>query len=83
MKEDIHPAYRPVLFIDSATGKEWMTRSTATSSETRVINGEEVPVVRLDISSDSHPMWTGVQRHTDSEGRIGRFRRRFAKKAVQ
>jgi large subunit ribosomal protein L31 len=77
VKEGIHPNYHKVLFIDSATGQEWITRSTLGSSETREIDGEQVPVVRLEVSSFSHPFWTGRLREVDSDGKIDRFRRRF------
>ncbi len=77
MKEGIHPEYHKVLFIDSATGDEWITRSTMKSKETREVEGEELPVVRLEISSASHPFWTGKLRELDSDGKIDRFRRRF------
>jgi large subunit ribosomal protein L31 len=80
VKPGIHPEYRKVLFIDSATGDEWMTRSTLTSNETREIDGEEVQVVKLEISSFSHPFWTGKMRELDSDGKIDRFRRRYASK---
>ncbi len=77
MKKDIHPAYHKVLFIDTATGDEWLTRSTLSSGEKREVDGEQVPVVRLEISSYSHPFWTGQLRELDSDGKIDRFRRRF------
>lgn len=77
MKKGIHPDYHKVLFVDTATGKEWVTRSTATSSETREVEGEQLPVVKLEISSFSHPFWTGQMRELDSDGKIDRFRRRF------
>ncbi len=80
MKPGIHPDYHKVLFIDSATGDEWVTRSTMTSKETREVDGEEIPVVKLEISSSSHPFWTGKMRELDSDGKIDRFRRRYAKK---
>ena len=80
MKPGIHPEYRKVLFIDSATGDEWMTRSTLTSNETREIDGEEIQVVKLEISSFSHPFWTGKMRELDADGKIDRFRRRYASK---
>ena len=80
MKAGIHPEYHKVLFIDSATGDEWMTRSTLTSNETREIDGEQVQVVKLEISSCSHPFWTGKMRELDSDGKIDRFRRRYASK---
>ena len=77
MKKDIHPDYHKVLFIDSATGDEWVSRSTLGSSETREVDGEQIPVVKLEISSFSHPFWTGKLRELDSDGKIDRFRRRF------
>ena len=80
MKPEIHPDYHTVIFVDSATGEEWTSRSTVTSSETRDVDGEQVPVVRLDISSVSHPFWTGRMRELDSAGKIDRFRRRYQKK---
>ena len=80
MKSDIHPDYHDVLFIDSATGKEWVTRSTLTSSETKEVDGKEIPVVKLEISSASHPFWTGQAREVDSEGRVDRFRKRYGKR---
>jgi large subunit ribosomal protein L31 len=84
MKPEIHPNYHTVLFVDSATGTEWTTRSTLTAKETREIDGEEVPVVRLEISSVSHPFWTGKMRELDVDGKIERFRKRYgtSKKAA-
>lgn len=77
MKKGIHPEYHKVLFVDTSTGKEWVTRSTLTSDKTKEVDGEELPVVRLEISSESHPFWTGQQREVDSEGRVDRFRKRY------
>jgi large subunit ribosomal protein L31 len=80
VKSDIHPDYHKVLFVDTATGDEWVTRSTLTSKETREVDGEEIPVVKLEISAYSHPFWTGTMRELDSDGKIDRFRRRYAMK---
>jgi large subunit ribosomal protein L31 len=80
VKPDIHPDYHKVLYIDAATGDEWISRSTLTSNETREIDGEQIPVVKLEISSSSHPFWTGKMRELDSDGKIDRFRRRYGKK---
>ena len=77
MKPEIHPDYHKVLFVDSATGAEWISRSTLTSKETREVDGEEVPVVKLEISNVSHPFWTGKMRELDSDGRVDRFRKRY------
>jgi len=80
VKPGIHPEYRKVLFIDSATGDEWVTRSTIASNEMREVDGEQIPVVKLEISSCSHPFWTGKMRELDADGKIDRFRRRYASK---
>ncbi len=80
MKADTHPDYHKVLFVDTATGDEWVTRSTLISKETRKVDGEEIPVVKLEISSYSHPFWTGKMREVDADGKIDRFRRRYGKK---
>ena len=77
MQSEIHPEYHSVIFVDSATGTEWTSRSTMTSKETRDVDGEEVPVVRLEISAASHPFWTGTMRELDADGKIDRFRKRY------
>ena len=79
MKQEIHPEYRKVLFVDSATGDEWVSRSTMTSEETKEVDGESLPVIKLEISSASHPFWTGQMREVDSDGRVDRFRKRYGK----
>jgi large subunit ribosomal protein L31 len=79
VKERIHPEYHKVLFVDVATGKEWVSRSTAKSSTTKVVDGEEMPVIRLEISSHSHPFWTGRRREVDADGKIDRFRKRYSR----
>lgn len=77
MKPDIHPDYHKVLYVDNATGKQWVSRSTLTSDQTQEVDGEEMPVIRLEISAESHPFWTGQQRSVDTEGRVDRFRKRY------
>ena len=79
MRDGIHPDYHKVLFVDTATGHEWTSRSTMTSSETREVDGEELPVIKLEISSHSHPFWTGTMRELDADGKIDRFRKRYGK----
>ncbi|WP_144943442.1 type B 50S ribosomal protein L31 [Kocuria salsicia] len=79
MKADIHPDYHPVLFRDLASGKVVLTRSTATSSKTEMWeDGNEYPIIEVEISSESHPFYTGKQRIMDSAGRVERFNQRFA-----
>ena len=82
MRADIHPQYNRVLYIDNATNDEWVGFSTKGSSEKREVDGVEMPVVRLDISSKSHPFWTGQARTLDAEGRIDRFKRRYARRGA-
>ena len=79
MRPGIHPTYGRVLYIDNATNDEWIGWSTGGSSETKSVDGEELPVIRLDISAKSHPFWTGQARTVDAEGRIDRFKRRYAR----
>ena len=78
MKPDIHPEYHPVIFVDDE--HEMITRSTMTSKETRDVDGVEHFVVRVDISSFSHPFYTGTQKIVDTEGRVERFRKRYGRK---
>ncbi len=80
MRPDIHPDYHRVIYIDSATGTEWESRSTMTSKETREVEGEQIPVIKLEISSVSHPFWTGKMRELDADGKIERFRKRYGTK---
>ncbi|MGL4174169.1 MAG: type B 50S ribosomal protein L31 [Actinomycetota bacterium] len=78
MKPDIHPEYHPVVFRDRSAGMAFLTRSTATSSSTIAWeDGNSYPVIDVDISSASHPFWTGTAREVDTEGRVARFRRRY------
>lgn len=80
MKPDIHPDYHKVIFIDSASGTEWVSRSTMKSGETRDVDGETVPVIRLEISAVSHPFWTGHLREAARGGKVDEYRRRYGKK---
>lgn len=84
MKPGIHPAYGPVAFRDRSTGRVTLTRSTLVSRDhdkVIEIDGTSYPVVDVDVSSDSHPFWTGTARMLDSEGRVEKFRRRYGGKA--
>jgi len=77
MKKDTHPGYHKVVFVDTSTGKEFVTRSTLTAERKRTVDGEEIPEIRVEISSASHPFFTGTMREIDSAGKIERFRRRY------
>ena len=79
MKKDIHPEYHPVVFVDTAADTEFVGRSTQTSDETRDIDGVEHYVIRVEISSASHPFFTGQQRFVDTAGRVEKFQRKYEK----
>ncbi|MCU0674236.1 MAG: type B 50S ribosomal protein L31 [Myxococcota bacterium] len=78
MKPDIHPEYHPAVFVDDES--EVITRSTLTTKEKRVIDGVEHNVIRVDVSAFSHPFYTGRTKVLDTEGRVERFKKRYAKK---
>lgn len=80
MKPGIHPDYRPVIFRDKSADFAILTRSTRTSDETMAWeDGREYPVIDVEISSATHPFYTGSARVVDTAGRVERFRRRYAK----
>ena len=82
-KTDLHPKdYRDVVFLDEAAGFSFLTKSTAKSEETiKWTDGNEYPLVKVQISSASHPFFTGEEKIIDTEGRVDRFKAR-AKKAA-
>ena len=81
MKKDIHPNYRPVVFWDLSSNFKFLTKSCANTKETIVWeDGNEYPLVKLDISMTSHPFYTGKQVLVDTAGRIDKFKSRYAKK---
>lgn len=80
MKQGIHPEYGPVGFRDIATGRVFVTRSTLCSRPGlphQEVDGVLLPIIDVEISSDSHPLWTGQARVIDTEGRVEAFRRRY------
>jgi large subunit ribosomal protein L31 len=78
VKKDIHPEYKEVVFSDEDANFAFLTRSTIKSSETITWeDGNEYPLVKLDISSASHPFFTGKQKLVDSTGRVERFKQRY------
>ena len=80
MQEGIHPEYYPVVFIDVSTGDEIVTKSTKKSGETKEIDGVEHYILKCDITSHTHPFYTGQQRLVDTAGRVERFKRKYGKK---
>ena len=80
MKKDTHPkSYRMVAFRDISTEDTFLVRSCADTRETIDIDGVEYPLYKLEISSKSHPFYTGKMKFVDSAGRIDKFKKKFAK----
>jgi large subunit ribosomal protein L31 len=79
MKKHLHPAYGPVVFRDRSAGVTFLTRSTMTSDQTIEWEGATYPVVDVEVSSASHPFWTGKGRVLDTAGRVEQFQRRYGR----
>jgi large subunit ribosomal protein L31 len=79
MKDGIHPEYRDVVFVDLQTGNKFITRSTLNSRETTEIDGKTYPLFKCDVTSESHPFYTGAQTRIVETGRVEKFRARFAR----
>lgn len=81
MKKQGHPLYQEILFVDSSTGHKFICGSTLQPKEREVFEGKEYPVCRVAVSSASHPFFTGSNQFIDSEGRVDKFVKRYAKVA--
>ena len=80
MKKGIHPEnYRTVAFKDMSNGHVYLTKSTVSTKETELVDGVEYPVIKLEISSSSHPFYTGKMKLVDTAGRVDKFNNRFKK----
>ncbi|NLX81837.1 MAG: type B 50S ribosomal protein L31 [Proteiniphilum sp.] len=78
MKKEIHPSnYRPVVFKDMSNDEIFISRSTVNSRETIEVDGVEYPLVKLEITSASHPFYTGKQKLVDTAGRVDKFMNRY------
>lgn len=88
MKQHTHPENGPVVFRDGSAGTQFLTRSTIVSrlpaghAQITWEDGQTYPVVDVDISSASHPFWTGRGRVLDAEGRVAKFNRRYQRPAA-
>lgn len=78
MKKDIHPQVHPVIFRDASAGKDFQMWSTMTSEETEKVNGVDHYVIHMEVSSASHPFFTGKQKFVDTSGRVEKFQKRMA-----
>ena len=80
MKDGIHPGYRDVCFQDLSNGFQFVTRSTVQTKDSITIEGKEMPLFKMETSSESHPFYTGTQKSIDNlGGRVEKFRNKFAK----
>lgn len=78
MKKGIHPEYQKVVFLDSSSGYKFLSGSTRTSEETiEWEDGNTYPVIRVEVSSDSHPFYTGKQKADKVGGRVDRFKKKY------
>lgn len=81
MKKDIHPNYREVVFYDTSSEYKFITKSTIETSETiEMEDGKKYPLFKVEVSSNSHPFYTGKKMLLDTAGRVEKFNRRYAKK---
>ena len=81
MKQGIHPDYHYVVFEDSSTGFKFLSGSTATSKETvKWEDGHEYPLIRVEVTSDSHPFYTGKQKFTQADGAVDKFNKKYGLK---
>jgi large subunit ribosomal protein L31 len=79
MKDSIHPNYREVLFHDVSSDFKFVTRSTLNTREKMEFEGKEYPLVKIEVSSESHPFFTGKHKIVDTAGRVEKFRQKFGK----
>jgi len=83
MKLGIHPEYQPVIFLDTSVNYSFLTRAvidTKGREKMKWADGKEYPVVKIEISSESHPHYTGKHKIMDTAGRVEKFKRRYSKK---
>ena len=77
MKPEIHPEYREVLFHDLSCDFKFITRSTINTRETINFEGKDYPLVKIEVSAESHPFYTGKHKIVDTAGRVEKFRQKF------
>lgn len=81
MKQGIHPEYREVIFHDTSSDTKFLTRSTQVSKEmAKWEDGKEYPVIKVEVSSASHPFFTGKKLFVDTAGRVEKFQKKYSKK---
>ncbi|MEM6830652.1 MAG: type B 50S ribosomal protein L31 [Bacteroidota bacterium] len=81
MKKEIHPEYKEVVFLDTSSDFKFLTKSTMSSKETiKWEDGNEYPLIKVEVSSASHPFYTGKKLFVDTAGRVEKFNRKYKKK---
>ena len=86
MKPGIHPEYKPVIFLDTSSNHSFLTRSAIDTKGRETMkwsDGKEYPVVKVEVSSESHSFYTGKQKIADTAGRVEKFKRRYTKKVPE
>jgi large subunit ribosomal protein L31 len=86
MKQGTHPEYKPVIFLDTSANFPILTRSAIDTKGRETMkweDGKEYPVVKIEVSSESHPYYTGKQKVMDTAGRVEKFKRRYTKKPAK
>lgn len=83
MKDDIHPPYQEVLFVDNSTGYKFVCGSALQPKAKETFEGKEYPVYHVTVSSSSHPFFTGSKQFVDAEGRVDKFIKKYAQKGQQ
>lgn len=80
MKKDIHPEYKEVVFLDTTSDFKFLTKSTMSSKETiKWEDGNEYPLIKVEVSSASHPFYTGKKIFLDTAGRVEKFNKKYKK----
>ena len=80
MKQNIHPDFHPVCFVDVSSGASFLTRSTMKSKQVENIDGVDYYMISRDVTADSHPAYTGEKRFVDTAGRVEKFQKKFARR---
>ena len=80
MKQNIHPDFHPVCFVDVSSGARFLTRSTMKSKQGENIDGVDYYMISRDVTADSHPAYTGEKRFVDTAGRVEKFQKKFARR---
>ena len=80
MKQNIHPDFHPVCFVDVSSGARFLTRSTMKSKQVENIDGVAYYMISRDVTADSHPAYTGEKRFVDTAGRVEKFQKKFARR---